>query len=165
MKRGLLLAGALALGACAHRPSVALPELHRALSLPAVGPVPYTPNAVDGKVVMIDFFATWCFPCVADLPHLEELQKRYGPRGFTVIAVGMDLDGRKMLEPFAAYYELPFPILVASDDIREGRSAFGRIRILPSTVLLDRAGTVLASYEGVADLAELERVIDRALGD
>jgi thiol-disulfide isomerase/thioredoxin len=156
---------ALCLAGCAHGPAVAPVDLQRALSLEAVGPVAYEPRTLDGKVLLIDFFATWCFPCVADLPALESLQKQYGPKGFTVVAVGMDLEGPVVLDPFAQHYALSFPVLVASEAIRQGAPPFGQVRVLPTTMLVGRKGEVLAAYQGVADHEVLARAVEHAVGD
>jgi thiol-disulfide isomerase/thioredoxin len=161
-----LAAGALLTAtACAHGPTLAPQELRRALDLQAVGPVAFDPRSLNGKVVLVDFFATWCFPCLADMPHLEDMQKRFGEHGLAVVAVGMDLEGPLVLQPFAEHYAYSFPVLVANGAVRDGRSAFGAIRILPSTVVLGRDGSILASYAGVADEDQLASLLARAVGD
>jgi len=157
------LALALFISSCAHAPHLSPLEVHQLLALKAVGHVPFRPEGTDGKVVLIDFFATWCFPCLEDLPNLEALRRRYGNRGFEIVAIGMDLEGELVLGPFAEHYALPFPVLVASPRIREGQSPFGPIRELPTTVLLARDGSLLAAYTGVADPAALSRLVEQAL--
>ena len=76
-----------------------------------------------------------------------------------MVAVGMDLEGVLVLEPFAQQYQFSFPVLVASPTIRDGTSPFGKIAALPTTVLLDREGTVIAGYEGVLDVKHLEELV------
>ena len=99
MRRAALAVGCalmLALAGCRTVPEEpawgagASPYL-RALALPSVGPTPLEWNRLPGRVVMVSFFATWCFPCLAELPTLVALQKEHGPQGFQVVAVGMDL--------------------------------------------------------------------------
>lgn len=116
-----------------------------------------------GKVVLLSFFATWCFPCMVEVPHLQAMQADYAPRGFSVVAIGMDLEGRKVLAPFEATLETPYPVLVADDEVREGRSPFGPIRALPTTWIIDRSGTVVAAFEGPADPRMLRNVIEALL--
>jgi thiol-disulfide isomerase/thioredoxin len=143
--------------ACAHEPVAgSAPRLGSALStLPDHGvdgtPVP----DVHGKVVMVSFVATWCFPCVADLPVMEKLQKELQPKGYETIAVGMDLEGPKVLRPFAQTYALPYPLLVAPKELREGQTPFGRITELPTRFLFGRDGTLLMAFSGVADPEQL----------
>ena len=155
---------ALALGGlagCAHAP-VALEspaQVDAALTLEPAGPIPR--GRLQGKVVLVAFFATWCFPCIAELPLLERLQRENEAEGFTVVAVGMDLEGRKVLRPFVESYALPYPVLIANDALRAGASVFGPVRALPTYFLLDRHGSVLLAYQGVADPAKLlKRVHD-----
>lgn len=135
-----------------------------ALELPAVGPVRYVPAELRGQVVLVTFFATWCFPCMAEIPTLEALQRDYGPRGFRVVAVGMDLEGRRVLEPFAEHYALNYPVLLADERIIEGQSVFGPIRSLPTAVVLDREGRAVAGWQVVAGHEEMAKAIEKALG-
>ncbi|MCI0571487.1 MAG: TlpA family protein disulfide reductase [Myxococcaceae bacterium] len=152
--------------ACAHGPHPTQgsgPDLRAPLVLPAVGPVPFRPAALAGKVVLVNFFATWCFPCVQEVPALRALQQKYGPKGFTVVAVGLDLEGARVIAPYAEAYALPFPVLVADDAIREGRSVYGRIQELPTSVLLDGQGRALAGWSGLVSPERVEPLIEAAL--
>ncbi len=163
-KRKLIAVALAALWAsCAHapaKPPVIAPD---ELGLPAVGPVAYSAHQLAGKVVLVDFFATWCFPCIAELPLLKQIYEKHAARGFAVVMVGLDLEGARVLEPFAQMYELPFPILVADERVRTGQSAFGSISALPTHFLLGRDGRVLAAYEGITDPQALSEQIERAL--
>src|SRR6185436_13396912 len=92
--------------ACAHTapgPTHALTDRGalRSLELRAVGPAPYRHHDLYGRVVLVSFFATWCFPCLAEIPTLKRLQTTYAPKGLSVVAVGLDLEGALVLEPFA----------------------------------------------------------------
>lgn len=149
------------LAGCATAPA---PRPYRAsLLLPSVGPVPLRPGELEGRVVLVKFLATWCLPCLSELASVLELQRRYGGKDFTVVAVGMDREGALVLEPFARQYELPFPLLLADERIRSGQSAFGPITALPTTFLLGRDGQVRLAYEGVAPPAPLGALIEKAM--
>lgn len=167
MSRAGLCAAALVLSsACAHTASSGLP--HRdvfigVLPQDVVGEVKFDRAALQGKVVLVTFIATWCFPCLTDLASLDNLQRELAPKGFTQVLVGMDLEGRRVLEPFAAEYKLPYPVLVGDDRLRSGQTPFGHIRELPARVLFDRSGEVIAAYSGVVSPAELERKVREAL--
>jgi peroxiredoxin len=157
---------ALWLGACSHTAS--LPTLSTflpALQLPAVGAVPYSYSGLRGQVVLVTFLATWCFPCIGQLPILEKAQRQYGERGFRIVAVGMDLEGAEVLEPFAREYALPFPLLVADHQIRNGQTAFGPISALPSSFLFGRDGRLITAFAGLPVPAQLEELIARALDE
>ncbi len=94
---------------------------------------------------------------------LDALQRRYGDRGFTVVAVGMDLEGARVVEPFARTFQYAFPVVLADESLRGGQTAFGRIAALPTSFLLGREGEVLTAYQGLAKPAELESYIEDAL--
>ncbi len=134
-----------------------------ALALPAVGPQRAAAGELSGHVVLVNFFATWCFPCVAELPTLEALQRDYGSRGFQVVAVGMDLEGAQVLAPFADHYQLPYPVLVADERILSGQSVFGQIVALPTSFILDRQGRVVAAWQGMAGHEDVAKAIEKAL--
>ncbi len=112
-------------------------------------------------MVLVKFLATWCMPCLAELASVQELQRAHGGRDFTVVAVGMDLEGALVLEPFAQQYQLTFPLLVADDRIRAGQSPFGRIAALPTTFLLNRQGQVVLAYQGPVAPDGLDALIER----
>jgi thiol-disulfide isomerase/thioredoxin len=134
-----------------------------ALALPAVGPQRAAASNLSGRVVLVNFFATWCFPCIAELPTLEALQRDYGPQGFQVVGVGMDLDGAKVLAPFADHYELRYPVLVADERILSGQSVFGTIIALPTSFILDREGRVVAAWQGLAGHEDMAKAIEKTL--
>ncbi|MBL8918496.1 MAG: TlpA family protein disulfide reductase [Myxococcaceae bacterium] len=119
--------------------------------------------ALQGNVVLVTFIATWCFPCLTDLATLARLERELAPQGFKQVVVGLDLEGRRVLEPFADEYRLPYPVLVGDDRLRSGQTPFGQIRELPARVLFDRSGQVIAAYSGVVLPAELERKVREAL--
>jgi thiol-disulfide isomerase/thioredoxin len=93
-----------------------------------------------GKVVLIDFWATWCGPCKKEMPGYQQLLDRYGPKGFVVI--GFKFDAMKDTEDpvvFARRLGVRYPLAVASDAVRE---KFGGIEGLPTTLLYDREGVL-----------------------
>ena len=119
-----------------------------------------------GRLVMINFFATWCLPCVAEIPQLVELQRRYRSQGLQVVAVSMDLDGRAVLEPFLAHFgDLGFPVLLASERFFDGETPFGPIRVLPTTAVVDRRGRFVGVQAGMLHAAETERLVQVLLAN
>lgn len=148
----------LLVGACAHTPRQPNADFLSPLALPtAQGDRRLSAAELRGQVVLVSFFATWCAPCLVQLPDLRALHEEHSDEGFTVIGVGMDLEGALVLEPFARSYELPFPVVVPDERLREGRTAYGRIAALPITVILRRDGTVARSFAGTANREQLER--------
>ena len=164
MSRYAPLLLALVLGACSSTPEAPARRGHlQAISLPPVAPAPYAPAPLQGQVVLVAFMATWCVPCLAQLPTLDSLQRELGPQGLRTVAVGMDLDGDQVLGPFAEYYALPYPLVVADERLRSGYSPFGRVGALPTFFLLDRRGEPVAAWEGMVDPGPLERTVREAL--
>jgi thiol-disulfide isomerase/thioredoxin len=128
-----------------------------------VGPEPWRAEDASGRVVVVMFVATWCFPCLSDLPTLEVLQDRYGAQGLQVVLVGLDREGRKVLEPFAYSYKLPFPVLVADERIRSGESRFGKVHAVPQGMVFDRNGRIASAWRGPLSAETLEAEIRRVL--
>jgi thiol-disulfide isomerase/thioredoxin len=116
-----------------------------------------------GRVVVVQFVATWCFPCIATAPRLQVLERRYGARGLSVVAVGMDLEGARVLEPFQEQLGLQYPVLVGNAALRDGQTAFGHITTLPTTVIIGRDDTVLEAFKGVPAEGSLEAFVEAAL--
>lgn len=148
---------------CAHRPDVPKADYRAALSLPVVGPVPYRRTTFDKNPMVVTFFATWCFPCLGQMALFAELQREFSGQGLQVVAVGMDLEGKKVLEPFANQSGYPFPVLVADERVRAGQTPFGPVRELPATVILDRRGEVVAAWPGVAQAEEIREALKTAV--
>ncbi len=117
----------------------------------------------DGHPQAIAFLATYCLPCIAQLRPLADLHEAFAPRGLEVLSVFFDTEGEAVVQPFAERYHLPFPALIAGDEIASGRSPLGRVPELPATLFLDRAGRPVASVSGLADLPLLARAAEAAL--
>ncbi|HEX4048713.1 MAG TPA: TlpA disulfide reductase family protein [Elusimicrobiota bacterium] len=132
-------------------PALALPGLDgRAISL----------ADYSGKVVLVDFWATWCPPCREELPALAELDRTFAPKGFSVLGVAMDEGGAKTVREFFAGRPVPYPIaLDASGDAPAGWDVPG----LPTAYLIGRDGAVRRSWVGAKDADELRAEIEAAL--
>jgi cytochrome c biogenesis protein CcmG, thiol:disulfide interchange protein DsbE len=114
--------------------------------------------AFRGKVVLLNFWATWCIPCLAEMPVFNEWQKEYGPDNFQVIGVSMD-DAPANVVSTVAKLKLNYPVLMGDEHLG---AAYGGILGLPVTFLIDRRGRVQARYESV-DVAIVKRNIERLL--
>ncbi|MBL8915389.1 MAG: TlpA family protein disulfide reductase [Archangium sp.] len=128
------------------------------------GRIPFEPWKLEGRVVLVTFLATWCFPCLTELVVLKRLESDHGEKGFSNIMVGMDLEGRQVLDPFAEGYKLTSPLVVADDRIRAGNTAFGRIRELPTRILFARSGKPVIGYTGVSKYEDLDRIVAAEVG-
>jgi len=134
-----------------------------AFTLPAVDGARTTLTALRGKVVVLDFWATWCRPCVRKLPQLEQLARRLGPRGLQVVLVNVEGDRDKVARFFAARRGGSAagrgPLVLIDDGRVAARYGVDR---LPFVVVVDRRGVVRLAGGAVAG-AELERRLGRLL--
>jgi thiol-disulfide isomerase/thioredoxin len=114
-----------------------------------------------GKVILLDFWATWCGPCKAEIPNFVELQQQYGSQGLVVLGFSVD-DTVDKLKPFASELKMNYPVLVGlgRDDVQD---AFGPIWGIPTTFLISRDGKICRKNTGVQGKAKYERDIKALL--
>jgi cytochrome c biogenesis protein CcmG/thiol:disulfide interchange protein DsbE len=123
-----------------------------------------TINLTDyrGKVVLLDFWATWCTGCKMEIPWFSEFEKAYNARGFAVVGVSMDESGWSVVKPFLAENHLPYPILLGDGPTAQ---RFG-IQTLPDTFLIDRQARVAAAYRaGLVDKKDVEANVKALLSE
>jgi peroxiredoxin len=112
-------------------------------------------SGYKGRVVLLDFWATWCTGCKVEIPWYVEFQNRYKRRGLSVIGVSMDDDGWKSVRPFLQQHHINYPILVGDGKLGE---AFG-FKAMPATLLIDRDGKIADLHVGMVDKTIFEREI------
>ncbi len=116
-------------------------------------------SSFRGKVVLLNFWATWCSPCKAEIPMLDELQRAYGDRGLVVLGVSLDDEGWGAVRPFLAQTKVGYRVMVGHAEIAR---LYGNVESLPATLLIDRAGRVAATHTGLVSKETYEREL-RAL--
>jgi peroxiredoxin len=102
--------------------------------------------SLKGKVVLLNFWATWCGPCQVEIPWFIEFNKTYKARGLAVVGVSMDEDGWKSVKPYLATKKIDYPIVVGTEDVAK---AYGGVDSLPSTFIIDRDGKIAFSHSGL----------------
>ena len=121
---------------------------------------------LKGKVVLLDFWATWCEPCKIETPWLIEFQKKYGPKGFTVVGIAMDEGGQKIVQPYtqSALFDMEdgskqainYPIVLGNDTLSD---KFG-VNGFPTGVLISRDGKLVKITSGLVGRDELMKDIE-----
>lgn len=161
----LALAVALATLACtegvpvdmeASRASGTLPEFE----LQNLAGDTVTNADLDGKVALVNFWATWCGPCKIEMPWFVDFQRQYKDRGFTVLAISLDEGGWDPVRDFAERMEFNFPVVLGGDPVSED---FGGIAVLPTTLIVDRAGEIAFRHTGLIPKATYEEEIESLL--
>jgi cytochrome c-type biogenesis protein len=122
-----------------------------------------------GKVVLVNFWATWCAPCREEIPWLIEMQKTYGDKGFTVLGVAMDEEGKSVVAPYAQTEKfdvngtpslMSYPILLGNDATAD---KFGGLLGYPTSVLISRDGKQIKRVTGIIDKDEISKFIESQL--
>lgn len=116
---------------------------------------------LDGKAVLLNFWTTWCAPCLREMPIFDEMQEKYGPEGFTVLAVSLDRGGWDVVRPHIAEREFSYPVFVADESIERG---FGRITSFPTTYFVRRDGTIDSKHVGGLSRSRIVRHVESVLG-
>ena len=120
---------------------------------------PVTLSGYKGKVVLLDFWATWCPACQSEIPWYVEFAKKYQDKGLVVIGVSMDKDGLKVVQPYMQQKQMDYTVVLGSDDLGP---QFG-FKTVPVTFLIDRDGKIAVGHIGVVDKDNFEGHIQELL--
>src|SRR6267154_945145 len=123
----------------------------------------------QGKVVLVNFWATWCDPCRVEIPWLIEMQQKYSARGFTVLGIAMDEEGAKVVTPFVskerfdvngAKAQMNYPIVIGDDAAAD---KFGGLLGYPTSILVSRDGKIIKRITGIISYEEIAKSIESQL--
>jgi len=142
-------------------------------ALPKLGPAPawelkdlagkvVRSDQFAGKVVVVDFWATWCPPCRAEIPGYVALQRKYESQGLVIVGVSLDQAGPDVVKAFAAKYSINYPLVMGDESAVR---AFGGVEAIPTTFLIDRSGQIRDRKTGSEETEEYERKIRAVLGE
>lgn len=113
-----------------------------------------------GKIVLLNFWATWCGPCKIEIPWFIEFERKYKDRGFAVIGVAMDDEGWDVVKPFVSDLAVNYRIVQGNDVMAQ---LYGGVQALPTTFLVDRQGKIASVHVGLAGRRDFEDGIEKLL--
>lgn len=111
---------------------------------------------LSNKVVIVDFWATWCGPCREEIPHLNELYSELKGKGLEIVGISMDTDGTDGVKDFAREFRIQYPIVMGDEKVAE---SFGGIMGLPTTFVIDRKGKVAKKYIGLPPAEGMRKIV------
>lgn len=129
--------------------------------LPDLSGKTHTTAEFKGKVVLLDFWATWCEPCRSELPDIKRLQSSYKDKGLEIVGISMDAGGKEVVAPFVAEYRVPYLILLTDGEPVSGYRILG----LPTAFLIGRDGKIAKTFVGPKSFNTLSKAVDRLLAE
>ena len=142
---------------CVEETEKCLPQI----TMVDVEGTPWTPPELEGKVVLINFWATWCKPCIAEVPLITEYYEKYKDQGFVVLGLMTDQVTDVALTRFSSTHGLNYPVVRVDD--RELYRAWGNPNGLPTTFIYDRGGTLQKMHVGPLRPQMLESLLPRLI--
>jgi peroxiredoxin len=124
---------------------------------------PFSTEAMKGKVTLVNFWATSCVTCVAEMPEIVATYKKFAPQGYDTVAVAMSYDPPAYVLNFAQSRNLPFK--VAIDNTGAVAKAWGDVKLTPTTYLVNKKGEIVKRYVGTPDFAALHTLIGKLLAE
>jgi len=141
------------------RPAAAQGAIAPDFDLPLLNGGQLKLSTLRGKVILLDFWATWCEPCREEIPHFIDLQKRYGPEGLQIVGISMD-DSPDPVHEFYRQFKINYPVVMG--DAKTGE-LYGGVLGLPIAFLIGRDGRIQVKHIGAVNLTMLEGEIVKLL--
>ena len=158
---GVVAAAVIGVGALAHSNAAQTTAPQSAVVL--LDGSQKTTNDLKGKVTLVNFWATSCTTCVAEMPQIISTYEKYQDKGFDTLAVAMSYDPPSYVVNFVESRKLPFQ--VALDNTGSVAKAWGDVKLTPSTFIVNKRGEIVKSYIGAPDFVELHKLIEKLLAE
>lgn len=113
-----------------------------------------------GKSLLVIFFATWCPPCLQEIPNLIDLQNQYQGKGFSVVGLSVDTEGKQVIQKLVKREKINYPIMMADNSVTRD---FGGVYGIPTSFLVNSRGTVVKKYTGYVSHSVLARDIEQVI--
>lgn len=117
-------------------------------------------NKLKGKIVLVNFWATWCGPCRAEIPDFIEVYNKYKSKGFEIVGIALDEGGWSKVAPFIEKEKINYPIVLGSQEIA---NAYGGIEGIPTTFIIDKNGYIAGRQVGMLTKEALEHALNSLL--
>lgn len=114
-----------------------------------------------GKVVLLNFWATWCGPCKLEIPWFVEFEKNYRDKGFAVLGISMDEEGWEVVKPYVERAKVNYRMAIGNDAMAQH---YGGVESLPTSFLIDRDGKIAAVHIGLVSKGDYQKDIEHLLG-
>ncbi|MBI4418883.1 MAG: TlpA family protein disulfide reductase [Ignavibacteriales bacterium] len=109
-------------------------------------------SKLKGKVVVLNFWATWCGPCRREIPDFIEVYGEYKSQGLEIIGIALDEEGFSLVTPFVKRFNIPYPVVIGTGKIV---NAYGGFNAIPTTFVIDRNGTIVGEHTGLMTKTQL----------
>jgi peroxiredoxin len=117
-------------------------------------------SAYRGKVVLLNFWATWCGPCKIEIPWFIDFQQQYKDRDFAILGVSLDDDGWKSVKPYIEQKKINYRVMIGTEELS---TLYGGVDSLPTTFLIDRSGRIAKMHMGLVSKGEYQTEIQDLL--
>lgn len=164
---GVTMLAAVAFASPSGQPAdIAAPGSRKAapaISLPDATGKKHQLSDYKGRVVLLDFWATWCTGCKLEIPWFMEFEKNYGAQGLSAIGVAVEEEGWRTLKPYLIEHPITYPVVLGNMDVMEKK--FKLPLSLPITLLIDRSGRIALTHPGVVEKEKFEADIRQLLDE